>query len=55
MDLKGRIETTNFKEFFAPVVSIQRTNTAYSTNGVRLKQTVRWLKSNMYKKAFEYE
>jgi hypothetical protein len=37
------VETTNLKVSFAILVSIRRKSTAYSTNVVLLKQTVRWL------------
>ena len=41
-DSEWRIETTNFKDFFALLVSIRplRENTAYSTNKLLLKQTI---------------
>jgi hypothetical protein len=46
MLLEGHIETINFQEnvdLQVTLVSIRRENTAYSTNGLLLKQAVRWL------------
>jgi hypothetical protein len=46
MIVEERIETTGFKKSFIfglLLVSIRRTITAYSTNWLPLRQTVRWL------------
>ena len=40
---EGRIETTNSSNIYRLLVSIRRTNTAYSTNSVLLQQTIRSL------------